>query len=165
MTQTHAIDAEAQRIESDALWTAQTNFIQATFYRRLHYWIGGSAVVLAGVASASVITDWSDAAAGICALIATVLTALLTFVNPERQWIEHNWQGAAYRDLQHDARRLRTVYGGTMSEGDRATRLQDLARRHGELNRTNKPSERAFKKAQRKVRSGDMLQAGDEALV
>jgi hypothetical protein len=51
-----------------------------------------------------------------------------------------------------------------MDDAQRGEKLQELARRQGELNRINRPSERAFKKAQKKMKAGDMLHPGDESL-
>ncbi|MGZ4268974.1 MAG: SLATT domain-containing protein [Solirubrobacteraceae bacterium] len=160
-----AISVAVKRIESDTLYTAQTNFVQATFFRRLHFWIGVPAVCFAAIASAAVITDWSSAVAGVCALVAAVLTAVQTFVNPERQAVEHNAQGAEYRDLQKDAHRFRTVGMLSMSMEMQRQKFDELCRRQTDLNRLNRPSERAFKKAQEKVKAGDPLHPGDEQLV
>lgn len=165
MAEQEALLEEARRIESDALYTSQTNFVQAVFYRRLHYVLGTSAVIAAGLASASVLAEWSDVLTGLAAVLATILTAIQTFVNPERQWIEHNWQGTEYRDLQHQARRFRTIEATSMGDEECREKLQQLAKRQTDLNRQNRPSERAFKTAQKKLAAGDALHTGDQALM
>jgi len=148
--------AEVRKIETDSLYTSQTNFVQATFYDGLNFWLGIPATVAAAAAVTSIITDWSSVAAGVFALIAALLAAVQTFVAPERRATEHKQQGAAYRQLQADARIFRTIDNQRMDEKARRMRLDELLRRRAELNVRNRPNDRAFKKAQKKVHSGDL---------
>jgi hypothetical protein len=148
--------AEVRKIETDCLFTSQTNFVQATFYDGLNFWLGIPATVAAAAAATSIITDWSSVAAGIFALVAALLAAIQTFVAPERRATEHKQQGVAYRQLEADARVLRTIDYGRMEERARRMKLDELLRRRAELNARNRPNDRAFKKAQRKIASGDL---------
>jgi hypothetical protein len=148
--------AEIQRIEQDCLYTSVSNFVQATFFDRLNFWLGIPATVAAAGAATSIITDWSTAVAGVLALMAALLTAVQTFVAPERRATEHKQQGVAYRQLEADARVFRTIDYDGLDERARRTRLDDLLRRRAELNARNRPNERAFRKAQKKVASGDL---------
>jgi hypothetical protein len=148
--------AELRKIETDGLYTSQTNFVQATFFDGLNLWLGVPATVAAAAAAASIITDWSSAAAGIFALVAALLAAVQTFVAPERRATEHKQQGVAYRQLEADARVFRTVDYPSLEATARRMKLDELLRRRTELNARNRPSERAFKKAQKKIGSGDL---------
>jgi hypothetical protein len=150
------LTTEVRNIETDALYTSQTNFVQATFYDGLNFWLGVPATVAAAAAAASIITDWSTGAAGLLALTAAILTAVQTFVAPERRSTEHKQQGVAYRQLQADARIFRTLDFQDMDSETRRMRLDELVRRRAELNARNRPNNRAFKKAQKKIASGDL---------
>jgi hypothetical protein len=61
-----ALLAEVRKIETDCLYTSQTNFIQAAFYDRLNFWLGIPATVAAAAAAASIIADWSTATRPAC---------------------------------------------------------------------------------------------------
>jgi hypothetical protein len=148
--------AEVRTVETDALYTSQTNFVQATFFDRLNFWLGIPATIAAAAAATSIMADWSNVAAGIFALLAALLAAVQTFVAPERRATEHKQQGVAYRQLQGDARVFRTVDYAQMDAAARRMRLDELVRRRTELNVRNRPNERAFKKAQKKIASGDL---------
>jgi hypothetical protein len=148
--------AEILKIENDALYTSQTNFIQASFYDRVNFWLGIPATIAGALAVAAIITEWSTTAGGVLALVATILVAVQTFVTPERRAVEHNQQGVGYRQLQADARVFRTIDYDTMDQNARRMKLAELVQRRVELNARNRPNERAFKKAQAKVASGDV---------
>lgn len=107
-------------------------------------------------AAAAIITDWSSVAAGVFALIAALLAAVQTFVAPERRATEHKQQGVGYRQLEGDARVFRTIDYDDLDPRARRMRLEDLLRRRTELNARNRPNDRAFKKAQKKIASGDL---------
>lgn len=148
--------AEVRKIEADCLYTSQTNFVQATFFDGLNLRLGIPATVAGAAAAASIITDWSTAAAGVLALIAALLAAVQTFIAPERRATEHKQQGVAYRQLEADARVFRTVDHENLDVGARRMKLDELLRRRSDLNARNRPNERAFKKAQKKIDSGDL---------
>jgi len=147
---------EVTTIETDCLFTSQTNFVQATYYDSLNFALGIPATVAAAAAATSIIADWSTVAAGIFALVAALLAAVQTFIAPERRATEHKQQGVAYRQLEADARVFRTIDYERMEERARRMELDELLRRRAELNARNRPNERAFKKAQRKIASGDL---------
>jgi hypothetical protein len=152
--------AEVSKIETDGLYTSQTNFVQATFFDGLNLWLGIPATVAGAAAAASIITDWSTAAAGVFALIAALLAAVQTFVAPERRATEHKQQGVAYRQLEVDARVFRSVDYTILDSTARRMKLDELLRRRAELNTRNRPSNRAFKRAQKKIDSGDLTYDG-----
>ncbi|MGH2945520.1 MAG: SLATT domain-containing protein [Solirubrobacteraceae bacterium] len=164
MSEEEIIAAEAKRIESDALYTGQANFRQAVIFGRLHTLLGLPAVLLAALAGTAIIAAWSNTLAGACAIGATVFASADLFISSERRAAEHSSQGVEYRQLQHEARRLRTLAPFSEPLESRRTRLQDLLRRQTDLNRLNRPSEWAFQYARRKIESGEVLQPGDEEL-
>ncbi len=157
--------AEVRKVEIDSLYTGQTNFIQATFYDGLNFWLGIPATVAAAAAATSIIADLSTVAAGIFALVAALLAAVQTFVAPERRATEHKQQGSAYRKLEADARVFRTIDFQGKVDKERRMRLDELLRRRAELNARNRPNERAFRKAKKKIDSGDLSYEAERTAV
>lgn len=150
------IVAEVRTIETDALYTGQSNFIRARWFGALRLWLGIPAALAGALAAATLVAEKSPALAGALAVAASVLAALQTFLNPDGRANEHTQQGNAYRALQADARIFRTIDYARLDDASRRDRLKALVQRRNELNARNRPDERAFKKAQRKIESGDL---------
>ena len=147
---------EARRVETDALYTGQANLVRATWFTTLHYLLGVPATASGVVAAAVIVAEKSPTVAGGAALLAAVLAALQTFLNTDQRVGEHTRQGNAYRSLETDARIFRTVDYESLTEAERRERLAALVKRKNDLNTRNRPGERAFKRAQRKIASGDL---------
>lgn len=165
MTEEERIADEARRIESDALYTAQANFYAAVVFGRLRLALGLPAVVFSALAGTAIIASWSTVLAGICALAATIAATADLFLGSEQRAVEHHGQGVEYRNLQHEARRLRRLAPYSQSIEVRRARLQELVRKQVDLNRLNRPGEWAFRRGRKKIDSQDVLQPGDEDLV
>jgi hypothetical protein len=164
MSEEEVIAAEAKRIESDALYTSQANFYAATMFGRVRLFLGLPSVIFAALAGAAIIASWSTVLAGICAIVATIAATADLFIGSERRAVEHHSQGVEYRNLQHDARRLRTLTPYSQPIEFRRSKLEELVRRQVDLNRLNRPSNWAFDRGRRTIDSGDALQPGDEDL-
>lgn len=155
--------AETRTVETDALYTGQANYIRARWFGALHLALGIPAALAAALAAATIVAEKSQVLAGASAVVASLLAALQTFLNPDRRANEHTQQGNAYRALQTDARIFRTIDYEGLDDETRRARLKALVRRRNELNVRNRPDERAFKKAQRKIQSGDVDYDHDNA--
>jgi hypothetical protein len=164
MSEEDVIAGEARRIESDALYTAQANFYAAVALGRLRVALGLPAAVFAALAGTAVIASWSNALAGVFALLATITATADLFIGSERRSVEHHAQGVEYRNLQHEARRLRLLAPYSQPIDARREKLQELVRRQVDLNRQNRASNWAFARGRRSIDSGDVLQPGDEDL-
>jgi hypothetical protein len=165
MNEDERIADEARRIESDALYTAQANFVAAVIFGRLRIGLGLPTVVFSALAGTAVIASWSAALTGVFAVLATIAATADLFIGSERRATEHHSQGVEYRNLQHDARRLRTLAPFSQSLELRRTKLDELVRRQLDLNRQNRPGEWAFRRGRKKIDRGAVLQPGDEELV
>ena len=165
MTEEHEIAQEVKRIESDALYTSQANFYAAVVFGRLRIALGLPAVLFAALAGTAVIASWSSALAGVFAVLATIATTADLFLGSERRAVEHSSQGTEYRNLQHEARRLRILAPYSQPIEQQRTRLDELVRRQVDLNRLNRPGEWAFQRGRKKIDSREVLQPGDEKLV
>jgi hypothetical protein len=158
------IAEEAKRIESDALFTAQANFADATAFRRLRLGLGLPAAIFSALAGAAIVADWSSAVAGACAIIATVAATADLFVGSERRAVERHDLGVQYRALQHDARRLRRLAPHSASIDQRRRTLEEIIARQVELNRLNRAGESAFERGRKKIGRGEVMHPGDEDL-
>jgi hypothetical protein len=156
LTDEAPITREARRIEGDARYTAEANFIRATTFGALNWWLGIPGA-LAGVAAAtSIVADGAAVLSGALALAASLLITAQTIINPDRRSNEHTQQGNAYRALQAEARVFRSVDFDHMNGDQRRARLSELMQSRAELNARNRPGERAFQKAKMKIESGDL---------
>ena len=91
--------AEALRIEEHCEFLNQASSLAGAWNRRLHFWFGLAAAILAGGAGAIVLTGSHDRVAATAALVAAVAAALVTFLNPEEHAGKRLAQAAAYRQL------------------------------------------------------------------
>jgi hypothetical protein len=98
----------------------------------------------------------------VLAVVGALPAAVQTLIAPERRATEHKQQGAAYRQLEADARVFRTLDYDRLDGSARRMKLDGLLRRRAELNARNRPNQRAFKKAQAKIDSGDLTMRPDE---
>lgn len=164
MSEEEVIATEAKRIESDALYTSQANFYAATAFGRVRLLLGLPSVIFAALAGTAIIASWSNVLAGVFAVIATIASTADLFIGSDRRAVDHHSQGVEYRNLQHDARRLRTLAPFSQPIESRRAKLDELVRRQVDLNRLNRSSSWAFKRGRRTIDSGDALQPGDEQL-
>lgn len=102
---------EASRIEESVLYSSKGHFIAASFWGRLHLWLGIPTVILAALAGASFVSkaDNNNVIGGVISLIIAVLTALVTFLNPNERYITHFSAGNDYDSLQNKVRIFRTI--------------------------------------------------------
>lgn len=78
-----ALAAELKRIEESADHSSQGQFEQSKSWRRCFHWLGGSAAALAAAAGATGVARIADGVlAGVLALVAAGLGALVTTLDP-----------------------------------------------------------------------------------
>jgi hypothetical protein len=152
---------EAARIEENALYTAQANFVTAVWFDRLRLLLGVPATVLGVAAGATFVAERSTTVAAMLAFAASLLAALTTFLHPDRTAADHRTTGNAYLALQGAVRRFRTLDLAKVDAEEARTRLEELALRADELNGANHTGERAFRRARRKIVRGDLTHRVD----
>ena len=76
-------------MQDDLLYTEKTHFASAEHYRRIHRALGIITTVLSTAAAATIVTDLEEALAGILALLAAIMSAVLTFMSPEKSAEQH----------------------------------------------------------------------------
>ncbi len=98
---------ESQRIEESTRYSSKCHFAAAYIWSIFHFIIGIPIVVLAAVAGSSFVCN-NNVLAGFSVIIA-VLSAVMTFLNPNEKSNSHLNAGNSYDALQNEVRIFRTV--------------------------------------------------------
>ena len=96
--------------------------------------------------------------AGLLALLATILTALLTFLKPAERASSHKTAGDQYLSLRNDARIFRTIELLEQEDGQLTSEtLKALAQHRNELNQGSPEIPRAaFEQARNGIAEGEI---------
>lgn len=161
------IEKEASRIEEDAVYSSKSHFNAGTCWTRRHFILG----VIATLASATAgitgllddLTDWKSYISSFSALLAAMLTALLTFVKPDEYAINHKNVGGFFLELKNQIRIFRNIELPTLDEQTSTERLKEFDTRRNELNQTSPIiPEYAFHKARNGIESGESIHIIDK---
>lgn len=97
---------EAKRIEEALLHSSKGHFAASHFWEKFHLLIGIPAVILSATAGASAFAafDHSHVVAGTISIIVAVLTAIITFLNPNEKRAAHLTAGNHYDSLMNKIR-------------------------------------------------------------
>ena len=92
-------------VRDGSFWESDFHVEAAELWGAIHYALGIPTVVLAAIASTSALADFdkSNVVAGVLALIVAVLSALVTFLNPQRNAELHRAAAASYKALAFSA--------------------------------------------------------------
>lgn len=146
---------ELAQLSDEVLYTEKTHLAAAERLGRVHTTLGVGAAVAAAGAAATLVADWSSLAAGALAVIASVLSALLTFLKPDRAAEQHL---AAGRQLAQVRVALRQVTGLDLGRLDEASLRAEISRL-SDIKATiddGAPAtrQRDYGRASRKIKSG-----------
>src|SRR5579884_1654549 len=96
---------EAKRIEEDSLYSAKGHFNNASTWSTIQYWLGVPSVIASAIAGTSALSKFPnhEYIAGGLAILAAVLTGLMTFVNPRDRSVVHLNAGNKYNSLRNRA--------------------------------------------------------------
>jgi hypothetical protein len=95
-----AIREELLQMQDDLLYTEKTHFAAAEHFRRIHRTLGIVTTVMSTAAAATIVADLGEAPAGILALLAAILTAVMTFMAPEKSAEQHLGAGRQLGSLR-----------------------------------------------------------------
>jgi hypothetical protein len=97
---------EAKRIEEALLFSSKRHFVAADIWSRSHIFLGLPTVVLSAVAGASALAqfDRGHVIAGLLSIAVAVLTAVMTFLNPNAKASAHLNAGNGYDSLMNKVR-------------------------------------------------------------
>lgn len=154
---------EAKRIIEDTLFSAKRHFETARIWSLMHYWLGLPTAVLAAIAGASAFKD-NTILAGSLAIIVTVLTALMTFLNPNKRANEHHIAGNKYNALRNQTRIFCEIDLATSDENiDISKMIKELAKERDALNQASPQTFKwAYKRAKTAIEAGEADYAVDQ---
>jgi hypothetical protein len=154
---------ELDRLEESAMCSSQAQFEMTKHWRHVNYWLGVPASLLAAGAGGTALAATAGRfVAGVLALAAAALGAVLTTVNASHHMNQASSAGNAYLEIQTAARQYRLIDLPTAALGDARQQLDELTSRRDEQNKTAEPpSKSATKKAQENIKSGGQNYAVD----
>jgi SMODS and SLOG-associating 2TM effector domain family 4 len=158
-----SVKKEAQRIIEDTLFSARRHFETARIWSMMHYWLGLPTAVLAAIAGASAFKD-NSILAGSLAIIVTALTALMTFLNPNKRANEHHIAGNKYNALRNQTRIFCEIDLSTRDENtDISKKIKELAKERDNLNQASPQTFKwAYKRAKAGIEAGEADYAADQ---
>ncbi len=158
-----SIQAEASRIEEDALYSARGHWEAAKPWEHRHLWIGVPTTVCAAAAGVSAFSN-HPLVTGVLAVIVAVGSGLSTFLNPSERHRRHSDAGNAYKALNNQARIFRTTECVPSADASTLrTKLQELDQRRNDLNQGSPLiPRRAFEAARRGIEAGEAQHRVDQ---
>lgn len=130
-----AVRAEARSLNNIASALSMLHQEKADFWQRLHFALGIPSVVLAAVAGTSALSDFdnSNILAGVLALVVAILSALLTWLNPQDVAQRHARAAQGFLTISLRARRFERVGLGNEDDAARASAWDSLTAALDEL--------------------------------
>ncbi len=144
--------------------SAQGQFEQTKRWRTVNWGLGVPASILAAVAGATALAATTGRiVAGILAICAAALGAILTTINASHHVNQAAAAANAYLEIQTAARQCREIDLPYMEIDDARQALAELTARRDEQNKTAEPANRlARRKAQKNIKLGGQAYAVDE---
>lgn len=99
---------EAQRIEESCLFSSKGHFVASRIWSKFHLIIGVPVIILSAIAGASFLSE-HKLIASIISISITVLSGLMTFLNPNQNSNNHKSSGSQYYSLENKVRIFRTI--------------------------------------------------------
>lgn len=151
-----ALHREAERIEEDAMYSCKGHFNAEDTWVHRHYWLGIPSTILAAVAGAMLVRCQPELAS-VCALAASLLTGLMTFLKPNERAALHRAAAGQFLALRNDARLFREV---ELLQAERLNELPEclkaLSATRNELNQKSPSIPRsAFVAARKGIEEGE----------
>ena len=144
------------RVEESAKWSGQAQFEEAKKWRSVNLVLGAPASILAALTGVTVLASTTSKVwAGVCALLAAALGALLTSVNASHRMNQATASANAYLEIQSACRQARLIDLPVIATADARSLLGELTARRDEQNKTAyPPSRRSYAKARKNIKSG-----------
>lgn len=153
MQQTHC--DECSRIEENATYTAETHHILAKRQMRWFKIFQLVPAIATAFLSSLVVGQIGPHCLSIVALIAAIVTAIGTVMNPQRSYFEHLDAAKAFTMIKHDARALRDTFGPDAPDRENESCVRGLHDRYNDLTRLSPPTEDwAFEEARKRIQRG-----------
>ena len=149
------LQIEANRIEEDSLYSSKGHFYAASVWSKVYSWTGVVASILAIIAGISALKQ-HELLAGILAILVGALSAITTFINPNKKASMHQDAGNRYNALRNRARIFHEIDIELHSEDELLTTLKNLSKRRDKLNMLSPLIPNwAFKRARKGIEEGE----------
>ncbi|UZJ41669.1 SLATT domain-containing protein [Prosthecochloris sp. SCSIO W1101] len=149
---------EADKIEEDCTFSAKGHMNAAAIWRKVNYILGISATILAASAGSSASNFViSPEYAPMLAFLATIITAILTFIKPEEKADLHSKSGSNFNALKNDVRIFKDIDTAQTEDTDiLAGRLKDFSNKRNKFNNESLSiSYLAYRLAKRGIEKGE----------
>lgn len=158
-----AITAELKRVEEDSQHSAASQFALAQQFRSVELVAGIPSTALAAVAGVAALADTTNrVAAGVIALVAAGLGAVVVFVGAASQSARASSAGNTYLAIAADARRARQIDLLLLTTAESRELLASLTARAQKQNLAAQPPNMLARWAgKRSVERGDRVHAVD----
>lgn len=155
---------ECKRIEESCLFSSKGHFQAAEKLTNLHLWLGLPIAILSAVASVLAFSQ-QYLIAGFISLLIAILSAILTFINPNEKATIHQNAGNNYDALLNKARIFRTIecWAENLSDQVLSERVKEISDEKNRLNRSSPhiPNS-AYKAAKKAIEEGQGNYAVDK---
>lgn len=150
-----AIRHELEQMEDDLQYTERTHFEMSATYRKRHLILGLGAAISSATAGAAVVTELAAPIAGCAALAATLLSAVLTFMKPERSAEQHLSAGRQLADVRTRLRHVLSVDLPLSTFEPMRERLEELRVQKNSIDQTAPGTDdKHFDRARAKIKKG-----------
>ncbi|WP_250510624.1 SLATT domain-containing protein [Caballeronia sp. GACF4] len=151
-----AIRAELQRIEEDCTHSGKKQYNAGERWGTYNFWLGVPSTILGVVAGATFMKSHGDIAGGL-AMLAALLTALMTFLKPSERAAAHKAAGDQYLALRNDARVFRQIRLDYACDDQAAiASMDEFTKRRNELNQASPLcARRDFDRARAGIEDGE----------
>jgi len=158
-----ALRREAERLEEDALYSSKGHFNAEDTWVQRNYWLGVPATALGAIAGAALVKSQPELAS-VFALLASLLTGLMTFLKPNERASTHRTAAGQFLTLRNEARFFREIeLLETEKLRELPERLKVLASTRNELNQKSPIiPRRAFVAARKGIEEGEATHKVDE---
>lgn len=164
-----AIARELLALEEDLLYTEKAHFAAAEELQRVHLLLGLTATLSAAVSVASVVTEAGPLWSGIPALVASLASAVLTFVKPDEKAAQHLGAGRSLGQIRVRSRQHRELGLQEQATPPNPKRwrgyVDEIGKAKAETDQSAPAtSNRHFRKAQAKIQAGHFVHDSAAAL-
>ncbi len=142
---------ECKQIQQNCTYTAETHFQIALWNRSLAYAFQIIPAIIAAVTSSLVAADLKPASWLWVTVIASVVSAVATVLDPNKRYQDHLNAGKFFAVLKHDARFLHEAKSRKMSDDAFTTEVEHLHEKYNELVKMTPPTDGKFFERARKV--------------
>lgn len=145
---------ECKKIEEDALYTAETHFQIAGYYKRLTFWSRFAPAIVTAISGTLIIIGYPKWVAWF-SILGAMATTFGSIQGADRAFTDHTTCAKEYKAIQHIARYLYKTKQFELTRKDFFNEIDQLRLQVNELNKKSPQTiEKYFNKARNKIKAG-----------